>query len=69
MINAFVFLWPGDILYAYAICGLFLYSMRNLKSRTLLIIAIVFNLLLAAKVFYQNYDAGQTRINGEQALA
>src|SRR5476651_1194156 len=34
-INAFIFLWPGDILYSYALCGLFLFPFRKLSPRAL----------------------------------
>lgn len=35
VINAFIFLWPGDILYSYALCGLFLFPFRKLSPRAL----------------------------------
>src|SRR6476620_10350804 len=31
LIDAFLFLWFGDILYAYALCGLLLFPFRNLS--------------------------------------
>ncbi|RYD85165.1 MAG: DUF418 domain-containing protein, partial [Sphingobacteriales bacterium] len=40
MINAFVFLWPGDILYPYALCGLVLFPFRNMAPRKLLMCAL-----------------------------
>lgn len=42
LINAFVFLWPGDILYSYAICGLFLFPFRNVRPAYLLLIGGLF---------------------------
>ena len=36
LINAFLFLWPGDILYPYALCGLLLFPFRNWSARKLL---------------------------------
>lgn len=42
LINAFVFLWPGDILYPYALCGLLLFPFRNLSPKKLLWIAFAF---------------------------
>lgn len=41
VINAYVFLWPGDILYAYALCGLVLFPFRNLAPKKLLICASI----------------------------
>ncbi|GAA4396571.1 DUF418 domain-containing protein [Nibrella viscosa] len=37
VINAYVLLWPGDILYAYGLCGLLLYPFRKLRPAYLLI--------------------------------
>lgn len=31
LINAYVLLWHGDILFAYGVCGLFLFPFRKLK--------------------------------------
>lgn len=42
LINAYVLLWPGDILYTYAICGLFIFPLRNSSTRLLLILVIFF---------------------------
>jgi uncharacterized protein len=53
LINAFVFLWPGDILYPYALCGLLLFPFRNLSPKNLLWIAFA---LLAIGVYRQNSD-------------
>jgi uncharacterized protein len=41
------FLWWGDILYPYALMGLFLYPMRRLSARGLTISAIVFTVLIS----------------------
>jgi uncharacterized protein len=40
LINAFVFLWPGDILYPYALCGLVLFPFRNWSVKKLLLSAL-----------------------------
>jgi uncharacterized protein len=69
MINAFIFLWPGDILYSYAICGLILFPFRNLKARHLFLIGIVFMLCATGKRSYEMYQQHKLRINGENALA
>ncbi|MDQ6756891.1 MAG: DUF418 domain-containing protein [Bacteroidota bacterium] len=36
LINAFLFLWPGDILYPYALLGLLLFPFRNWNTKKLL---------------------------------
>ena len=39
LINAYLLLWPGDILYPYALTGLLLFPFRNLSPNKLLILA------------------------------
>lgn len=53
-INAFVFLWYGDILYAYGIVALFLYAFRNMAARRLIALGTAALLLAAA---WSAYDA------------
>jgi uncharacterized protein len=40
MVNAFIFLWWGDILYAYGVTALFLYPFRKLAPKWLIVIGI-----------------------------
>ena len=67
LVNAFIFLWPGDILYPYALCGFLLFPFRNLSPKNLLIGAL---LLLALGTYRQNmqlYEARQTISKGQIA--
>ena len=48
MINAFLLVWYGDILYAYGVTALFIYPFRNMAARWLMTIGIVTLLLGAA---------------------
>ncbi|GAC1594995.1 MAG: DUF418 domain-containing protein [Ginsengibacter sp.] len=67
LINAFIFLWTGDILYGYAICGLVLFPFRRLSPRQLLIPVL---LLLAIATYKQNakvLDYKEQFRNGRQA--
>ncbi len=41
LVNAYVFLWPADILYVYGLCGLVLYPLRNMGNRSLVIIIML----------------------------
>ncbi|MEO7266074.1 MAG: DUF418 domain-containing protein [Ferruginibacter sp.] len=53
LINAFVFLWPGDILYPYAICGLLLFPFRNLSVNKLLLLSFA---MLLIGTYRENSD-------------
>src|SRR5215213_3925487 len=68
LINAFILLWPGDILYPYALCGLLLFPFRNLSPKHLLWIAFAF---LIIGTYSENSDLYQQKktINLGQAAA
>ena len=53
LLNGFVFLWPGDILYPYAHCVLVLFPFRNLSIKAFLWIALAF---LAIGTYRENSD-------------
>ncbi|MFN3944537.1 MAG: DUF418 domain-containing protein [Allosphingosinicella sp.] len=48
LVNAYVFLWFGDILYAYGVTALFVFAFRNMAPRRLLAIGVGTLLLLSA---------------------
>ncbi len=52
------FIWDGDILYHYAICGLLLLPFRSMKSRTLVVIIMGLASLLLIKS-YENISSRQ----------
>ncbi|MBB1282940.1 DUF418 domain-containing protein [Flavisolibacter sp. BT320] len=68
LINAFVLLWPGDILYTYAICGLFLFPFRKMKPKFLLLFSLAFLLFATMQGTYRMYQSHSTRVEGEKAL-
>lgn len=68
LINAFVLLWPGDILYTYAICGLFLFPFRKMKAKHLLLFSLAFMLFATVKGTYQMYKVHSLRVEGEKAV-
>jgi uncharacterized protein len=65
MINAYFLLWPGDILYQYALCGMFLYPIRNLRARYLVIMAIVGILFLDIRHTHHLYNEKSIMVRGE----
>ncbi|MBC7936691.1 MAG: DUF418 domain-containing protein [Rhizobacter sp.] len=53
LVNAFVFLWPGDILFQYAICGIIIFVFRRLPVKGLLVAA---GICLIAMTARENVD-------------
>jgi len=51
------FIWDGDILYHYAVCGLFLIPFHSIKSRNLVLIV----LFLASFLFIKSYESVSKR--------
>ncbi len=69
MINAFILNWPGDILYNYGLCGLFIFPFRNMKAKGLLIMSIVILSISTLLSSLPMYMANSVRKEGEAALA
>ncbi len=56
LFDAYVLMWPGDILYRYAIAGLFLFPLRVLKPAQLFAIAGTLLVLMSAKYSYDRTE-------------
>jgi len=69
LVNAFILLWPGDILYSYAICGLFLFPFRRMQAKHLFLVALAFMFFSTVKSTYKMYSEKQIRVKGENALS
>ncbi|MGZ0016385.1 DUF418 domain-containing protein [Yeosuana sp. AK3] len=68
LVNTWVFLWDGDILYAYGLFGFFLFPFRNLPVKSLLIIAAVL-ICLGTAWDISDYHKNKTlKTEAEQAL-
>lgn len=59
MMHAWLLLWPYDVLYAYGLFGLFLFPLRKLSARTLLIAGLML-LLLGDLIVEEQPAAKQT---------
>jgi uncharacterized protein len=68
LFNAYVLAWPGDILFTYAIGGLFLYPFRKMKPWGLVVIGMLIIISLVGRTSYQWYGYHQERVKGEKAL-
>ncbi|MDN3642325.1 DUF418 domain-containing protein [Lutimonas halocynthiae] len=62
-------LWNGDIIMSYAFGGVFLLLVRKLSNRSLLILALVFNILLTGTIFIGNSALGWQSYGYDFALA
>ena len=69
LVNAYIFLWDGDILYTYAIAGIFLYPLRRLKPVWLLSIGLFVLFIASFIATLESYNKKYLRIRGEQAIA
>jgi uncharacterized protein len=67
LINAYVLLWPGDILYSYAICGLFIFPLRKSSPRLLYALAVVFIMITMFKGWLKENDRITMRQKGLSA--
>ncbi len=64
-------IWDGDILYFYAICGLFLYPLRKLLPKALIVSACVLFLFISGQgifryVLVRNLQAEYLKIEGQR---
>jgi uncharacterized protein len=67
LINAYILLWPGDILYSYALVGLLLFPFRNLSVKQLILTAFI---VLAIASYFENktlYDRKEVITKGKAA--
>lgn len=69
LVNAYVLLWPGDILYHYAICGLFLFPLRKSSIKLLLCLCLFFVCVNMFKSYLSNQEALVKREKGLAAMA
>lgn len=60
LIHAYIFLYPGDILFTYALVGLFLIPFRKAKARSLLMYAGGVLLLLTVGIYLNSFAIQDT---------
>lgn len=58
--NAFVLLWPGDILFHYAALGILLFPFWRMNPRTLMIATLVTTLIYCGKQYWNYADDKKT---------
>lgn len=63
------FIWWGDILFPYAVCGLFLYVLRGLPARTLIFTGVLMLSLDIPTTYFEAKETAEMRAKGEAALS
>ncbi len=53
MVDSYLLLWDGDILYFYGLAALFLYPLRNMKPKHLVMIGVAMMLILTSQSLYE----------------
>lgn len=56
IVNAFILLWPGDILFQYGVVGILLFTFWRISARGLLIAAIICTLIYCGKNYWNYAD-------------
>jgi uncharacterized protein len=69
LINAYVLLWPGDILYFYGLCGMLLYPFRKTSPKWLLTIGLFCMLIGALKTVWWYNELSEKRRAYVEAIA
>lgn len=69
LVNGYLLIWPGDVLYQYALCGIFLFPFRKLKAAQLAVIGLLFLGVTTYKATAGIHEKKALRTNGEAALA
>nr|WP_298790600.1 DUF418 domain-containing protein [uncultured Allomuricauda sp.] len=69
IINVYIFLWEGDILYPYAVFGLMLFPFRNTKTKTLIIFGLAILSVGALWDISDHQNTLKTQKEGLAALA
>jgi uncharacterized protein len=67
LVNAYLLLWPGDILYYYGVVGLLLFVFRNVAPRKLIAAAAVIMILQTAVSFTEWYGYREASAAAEAA--
>ncbi len=69
LLNAYLLLWPGDILYYYGIVGLLLFVFRNVAPRQLIVAAAIIMMLQTAVTFTEWHGYREARAAATAAQA
>jgi uncharacterized protein len=68
VIDEYILLWPGDILFPYAIAGLFLFPFRKNSARFLIRAFVCCMLIYTLSIYVKESSASEIRSNGLAAI-
>jgi len=69
LINSYILLWPGDILYTYAIVGMFIFAFHRLPAKRLFLIAGIVMVLFSVKQTWSKQKPVRLKAAADSALA
>ncbi len=78
LVDAYVLLWGGDVLYEYAMCGIFAFAFRTMKPRNLLFMSLLIlsvtiyvsgSPFLDRKETYLEYKAAEKLLNENKVIS
>ena len=67
IMHAWLFLWFGDVLYWYALAGMFLYPLRKMQARWLMVIGVLLLATLIPRSIIKVVDASTTEREAQAA--
>ena len=68
LVNSYLLLWDGDILYFYGLAALFLFPLRNMKPQHLVLIGLACLTILSAQSIYNRADEIEQKAKYEEAI-
>lgn len=69
LINAFVILWQGDILFFYGLCGMILFAFRKLNPKWLVVLALVCVSIGVVKKQWDYHEGRAKRLDYNEAMS
>lgn len=69
LVHSWILLWAGEILYIYALCGLFLFAFRNVKPAALLVLGLLLLGVMIPKNIYHYVDTKSALEEAQTAYA
>lgn len=69
LFNAYILLWPGDILYTYALVGMFIFPLHRLNPKKMLAVAGLLMLLFSIRSTWQQHRPIRLKEAADSALA